>query len=210
MDFKNQLINVSGEKIECLYFADNALQLLSKSVSSVNEFQEAWTKKLSLSTKIEIEYQNIKSITKEENEDEVVVSHKGFAGVGNSTKLTFANESEREAFYHFFQKHYGFVRTDEKLSTIKSTLPYAGGFAFSVISTIYAYKKAIEMANGNIERAEGYSRSARKSRSFDNLIEMLGTNGVLLVGSCLIGYTLYMIWTRFKNPPILTKLSSGK
>ena len=207
MSISNQVIEVSGEKIECMVLADNAIQLISKSFGSIVEFNDAWNKTLTLATKSEIKYDAIKSISKEEDEDEVIIKYKGLAGITNAVKLTFQNPTDKDAFYDFFQTEKGFLRTDETMSPMKSALPYLGGLGFALLVTGYGYYQSIEMASGQFVEREGNTRAARKSNFINSIIETLGTTGVLLVGLGISAYIAYMVWNRYKNPPILTNLT---
>lgn len=210
MSISNQVIKVSGEKVECIVLADNTIQLMSKAFETVAEFNEAWNKTLTLATKSEIKYDAIKSISKEEGEDEVVIKYKGLAGMTSEEKLTFTSSTDKDAFYSFFQTEKGFVRTDEVMSPVKSALPYLGGLGIALLATGYGYYQSIEMASGQFIEQEGYSRSVRKSNFINSIIETLGTNGVLLVGLGISTYITYMVWNRYKNPPVQTKLIPTK
>jgi hypothetical protein len=206
MSISNQVIKVSGEKVECIVLADNAIQLMSKAFGTIAEFNEAWNKTLTLATKSEIKYDAIKSISKEEGEDEVIIKYKGLAGMTSEEKLTFPNSNDKDAFYNFFQTEKGFVRTDETMSPVKSALPYLGGLGIALLATAYGYYQSIEMASEQFVEQDGYSRAARKGRFLNSIIETLGTNGVLLLGLGVSAYIAYMVWNRYKNPPVQTKL----
>jgi hypothetical protein len=206
MSIKNQIIRASGNKVECLVLAENTIQLMSKVFNSLDEFNEAWNKTLTLATKSEIKYDAIKSISKEEGEDEVLIKYKGLAGMTSEEKLTFPKSSDRDAFYDFFQTEKGFVRTDETMSPLKSVMPYLGGLGVTLLATAYGYYQSVEMANGQFIMEDGYSRAARRRNFIDSIIGMLGTNGVLLLGLGISVYIGYLIWNRYKNPPVHTLL----
>ena len=209
MSIQNQVIKVSGEKIESLVLGENAIQLADKAFASIEEFQETWNKKLTLVSKSEIKYDSIKSISKEENEDEVVVKSSIGMGIPGETKFAFANSGDKDAFFDFFQQK-GFTRTDDNLSPMKSAMPYIWGLLASIAISSYAFFEAMSMSAGTFVENEGNSRSARKSRFFDSIIEALGTNGVLLIGLGATAYIAYLAWKRFKNPPMQTKLVPNK
>jgi hypothetical protein len=209
MSISNKIINVSGEKLECIVLAETAIQLMSKSFASIEEFNETWNKTLTLVTKSEIKYEDIKSISKEEGEEEITIHTKGMLGMAGERKMTFANPDEREAFYQFFQTQKGFVRTDETLSPLKSAMPYLGGLALTLLATAYGYYLSSQMASGEFVEELGASRGARRGRLISNIVEMLGTNGVLALGLGISAYIVYKIWDRYKNPPVQTKLVPG-
>lgn len=210
MNIQNQPIKVSGEKIECLVVGENSIQLADKAFSSIEEFNETWNKTMTLVSKSEIKYESIKSISKEENEDEVVVKASGAMGIPSETKFAFVNNSNKDAFFNFFQGQKSFIRTDDTLSPMKSAMPYIWGLLASIAISSYAFFEAMSMNAGTFVATEGNSRGARKSRFFDSIIEMLGTNGVLLLGLGASAFIGYLAWKRFKNPPMQTKLVPNK
>ncbi len=205
MSVLNQVIPVSGEKIESLLMNDNALQLLSSTQASVEEFNAAWTKTLSLATKTEIAYESIKTITKEDGEDNIVIKYKGTMGMPSESQITFTNPTDLDAFFTFFQENKGFTRTDEALSPFKSALPYIFGLAITLGATAFGYYMADAAEHGEPE-PDGNTRSARKGRFVRMIAETLGTKGVLLLGLAISAYVVYMILQRYKKPPVQTKL----
>ena len=205
MSISNKVIKISGSNVERMVLGENAIQLMSKSGETLEEFNETWNKTMTMATKREIKYNSIKSITKEEGEDELKIKYKGIAGVANSEKLSFLESNDKDEFYNFLQSEKGFLKTEEKMSPIKSALPYLGGLALTLFLTAFGYYQSIELATGNAVELEGYSRAARRERFFNSIIETLGTNGVLLLGIAISAYTAYMIWKRYKNPPVQTQ-----
>jgi hypothetical protein len=206
MTLENQVIKASGEKIECLVIGSDSIRLASKFFPTLDAFDEAWNKTLSLITKTEIKFSAIKSISKEQGEDEIVIKYKGMAGMPSEAKFAFVNSGALDEFYDFFQQNKGYVRTDENMSPLKAALPYLLGLGLAVLFTVIGYNESIAMSNGTYVEADGYSRSSRKSRSFHAILEMLGTNGVLLVGAAAIAFLGYKVWKRYSNPPVQTKL----
>jgi hypothetical protein len=195
-----QVIKVSGEKIESLLITDNALQLLSSSCATAEEFNATWTKSLTLATKTEILFDAIKSITKEEGEDNIVITSKGLAGMSKETQVTFDNPNDLDGFYSFFQNDKGFVRTDESLSPFKSAMPFVYGLLITLAVTGFGYYLSIQ------DEPTTESSGRAKGRFIMAIVRMLGTTGVLLLGFAISAYVAYMIWTRYKNPPVQTKL----
>ncbi len=205
----NQVIKVSGEKLECLVLAEGAIQLMCKLVASIDEFNELWNKKLTLVTKNEIIYEDIKSISKEEGEEQILIKSKLALGIPGETNVTFDNPEDRESFYHFFQTEKGFIRTDDTLSPFKSAMPYIGGLALSLGATTFGYYRSLQMVGGELSDPEGHSRSDRRERMLNSIIETLGSNGILALGLSISAYIAYKIWDRYKNPPVQTKLVPG-
>jgi hypothetical protein len=198
MSIENQVLKVTGEKIECLLMSENAIQLLSSECATADEFNAAWTKKLSLATKSEIAYKSIKSITKEEGEDHIVVK----SGMVGEQHLTFQNADDLQSFYAFFQNEKGFVKTEETMPALKSAMPYVWGLVGTLAATGLGYYLSV----ADDAPQEGSTRSARRGRMVQWVVDTLGTTGILLLGFGISAYVAYMIWSRYKNPPMQTRL----
>jgi hypothetical protein len=201
MSISNQVIKISGEKKECLLLTESSIQFLSKPFDSIEDFNEAWNKTLTLVTKSELKYEKIKSIIKEEGEEGIVIS----GGMMTEYKFTFVKESDREAFYSFFQER-GFIKTDEKMSIFKAVGIYVFELLMFLAATIYGYYAAMDMENGMYVEITGGDKGSRNRRFFEGIVSMLGVNGVLLIGTSICLYFCYIIWKRYKNPPSQTKL----
>lgn len=207
MSISTKVIEVSGEKIESLVVAENELQLINKRFSTVEDFNEQWNKKLTLTTKHKIEYSDIKTITKEDADDEVIIKYSGSLGMSKECKITFPFEQDREDFYTFLQEEKGFTKTEEKLSSFNAsksliiTLLVVAGIA------VFAYFQAVEVASPDFVENDDTGRSARKARLFHTIVRFLGPNGVLLLGLALVGFLAYKIWNRYKNPPTQIKFT---
>jgi hypothetical protein len=194
MTITNQLFKATGEKIECILLTEDAIQLLSKECATPNEFNEAWNKKLTLATKAEIALKDIKSITKEEGEDHIVIK----SGKFGEYHLTFQNADELQAFFAFFQNERGFVISEEAMSPMKSAMPYVWGLVATFVVTGLGYFLSIS--------GDEHTGSVRKGRWVLSLVEMLGSTGVLLLGFAISAYVGYMIRSRYQNPPMQTRL----
>ena len=205
MSITTKVIEVSGEKIESLVLAENELQLLNKSFTKIEEFNEQWNKKLTLTTKNKIEYSDIKSITKEDSEDEVVVNYSGSLGISKTIKIQFTYEQDREDFYSFLQEQKGFTKSEERLSSLQASKSLLISLAIVTAVSIFAYFQAVEVASPDFIENDDTGRSARKARFFHSIVRFLGPNGVLLVALALMGFIGYQIWKRYKNPPLQLK-----
>ena len=64
----DKVFSISGNKISAFILDENSLKFSSSSSETVDTFREAFAKKLSLATKVEIKYDTIKSIKKEDND----------------------------------------------------------------------------------------------------------------------------------------------
>ncbi|MFY7786846.1 MAG: hypothetical protein ACOVQA_03125 [Thermoflexibacteraceae bacterium] len=200
MSLPSIIFNVSGEKIASLLISENSFQFSSASFDNDTAFIEAWQKTLTLNTKTEVKFEQIKSITKEDNDNEICINYKNSLGLPMSCNFSFDDEANTTIFFSFLLENLHLSRTEEKLSPFKAITSQLFWLAFIVAATAFAYYMAVEMANGEI--SEGGSR---KTRAFKILIEMLGEQGVLALGGLAILIMGYFIWKRVSKPPVLTK-----
>ncbi|OQP47464.1 hypothetical protein A4H97_08205 [Niastella yeongjuensis] len=196
----NQVFSVSGNKIASFVADADSLKFSSSNFTSVDEFLASFGKKLSLATKVEIKYDSIKSIQKEDNDKTIAIKYKGIGGITSSCEFSFANESDYEVFFNYLEKERYFKRTAATMTPIKAVGNYLLGLLLTIGLTIFAYYQAVGIANGTLEDSGN-----RKTRAFNALVGLLGDKGVLAVGALIACYLIYKIWTRFKNPPNQTK-----
>lgn len=197
----NKIFPVNGEKIATLCLDTDTLKLSSQEYLSYETFKEGWDKKITLATKTEIKLENIKSISKEQQDETVKIKHKTFAGLAIDAEFSFTNPSDCEEFMRIIEENLNFDKKVAELSPFKAIQGYIIGFLFTIGMTIFSYFQALEIANGTATEASG-----RKGRAFQNIIGMLGDKGVLLIGTAITAYIGYEIWKRYKNPPIQIQL----
>ena len=191
-----KVFKVTGNKISNLIFDESSLKFSSQENNSYSEFQDSWNKKLSLATKVEVKYESIKSIKKEENDDDILIKYKTFAGIPSECEFSFIEKSDYDIFFNFFENNKNFVKNNETLTPFKAIRNYIFGLIVTIGLTIFSYYQAVSISNGTAEEID-----SRKGRMFQNIISILGDKGVILIGTAISAFILYKIWTRFKNPP---------
>jgi hypothetical protein len=197
----NTVFSVTGNKISSFIIDGDSLKFSSQKFSSQEEFLDAWGKKLSLATKVEIRFDSIKSIKKEDNDKDIQVKYKTFASIPAEIEFAFDVEEDNETFFNFMEKERYFSRDHEALTPFKAIRGYALGLVFTIAVTVFCYYQAIELENGT---ASG-PRSG-KARIFNLIVGTLSDKGVIAVGALIVCFLGYKIWTRFSNPPHQTKL----
>jgi len=197
----NQVFPIHGNKIFSFVADTDSLKFSGSRFNTVEEFLTAFGKKLSLTNKIEIKYDSIKSVRKEDNAKTVKISYKTFAGITGSCEFSFNKEEDCELFFNYLEKERYFQRTIETLTPFKAIRSHILGLVLTIAVTAFAYYQATGIANGTVE-ISGYG----KARAFDALLGFLGNKGVLAVGGAITAYILYKIWLRYSNPPNQTRL----
>ncbi len=197
----NKVFAIHGNKVATLYMAENALMLTSERCNTEEGFMELWNKKMSLATKLEIKYESIYSIKKEDNDKDIVIRHKFLLGIPSESQFSFLNAEDYDTFFAFLQKEKNYSATHEQLTPFSAAAPSFFGLVFAVLITAVSFRQAIHIADGTIEEAHN-----TKTMFFYKIIEILGEKGVLAVGAIAACYLLYKIWSRLKNLPHQLKL----
>ncbi|MDI9880271.1 hypothetical protein [Flectobacillus longus] len=192
----DKVFAISGNKISSFIIDENSLKFSSQNFNTFTEFQDAWNKKLSFATKVEVKYDSIKSIKKEENDDDVYITYKAIGGISVDFVFSFTDKNEDEILFNYFTREHFYQKVDEVLSPFKAIRNYLIGLIATIGVTVFSYYEVIGIANGTVEEAH-----SRKTRQYNNIIELLGDKGVILVGTGVSLFLLYKIWTRYKNPP---------
>lgn len=201
MSLTTRLFEVSGSKIQSLYIADSGLRFSSNKYDSEDDFEQSWGKTLTLATKVDVPFDKIKSVTKEDAGKEILIKYKAALGIGTDCEFSFDDNANVEVLFNHLQTEQYFTRSEEQLSPFGAIWKHLLGFAFVAGVTVFSYYQAVAISNGTATEP-----SSRRGRSFMALIGMLGDKGVLAIGIAIAAYIGYKIVTRFKNPPTQTKL----
>lgn len=193
----DKVFSIKGSKISSFIVDEDSLKFTSSSSEiSIDTFKENFAKKLSLSTKIEINFDSIKSIKKEDNGKDILIKYKGFVGFPSECEFSFEAPIDYDTFFSFLEKERYFTKINETLTPFRSTRNYLIGLLATIFFTFFIYNQAIKIANGTVEASH-----SGKAMLFDYVIGLLGDKGVLAVGIFFSGYLGYRIWIRYKNPP---------
>lgn len=192
----NKVFSITGNKISSFIADENSFKFSSKTFNSVSEFQDAWNKKISLATKVEVKYDSIKSIKKEDNDKDILINYKTWAGIPADCEFSFIDSNDYDTFFNFIEKERYFKRTHETLTPLRAIRNYSIGLIAIIGFTIIAYNQAVDIASGTVEEA-----SSGKTMVFNYFVGLLGDKGVIAIGSLVACFLLYKIWTRFTNPP---------
>ena len=192
---------VTGNKISSLIADENSLKFSSSVFDTAESFKEAFAKKLSLATKVEIKYDSIKSLKKEDNDKDISIRYRTYVGILSDCLFSFTTPADYERFFNFFEKERYFSKRHETLTPLKAIRSHLIGLLVTIAIAVFIYFQAIEIKNGTVE--EAYNG---KTRAFNYIVGLLGDKGVIAVGTLATCYFLYKIWARFSNPPKQTIL----
>jgi len=195
------IFQVNGNKISTLLISTESFKFSSGSFESVDAFNEGWDKKLTLNTKQEVKFDALKSVQKEDGDNDIKMKFKSLMGLTGELEFSFHSESDVEHFFAILEKDIMLNKTIQKLSPFKAIQGYLFGLIISCGLTAFSYNIALDIQNG----VEDLSSGSRKTRAFKNIVGMLGDKGVLLIGVAISLYIAYKIWIRYSNPPMQTR-----
>ncbi len=175
---------------------ETSLMFSSQHFRSAEEFQAAWDKKLSLATKVEIKYDAIKSVHKDDDDGDVLIKYKTILGIPTNCQFSFDDAGAYPLFFSFLQRLRYFTKREESLTPLKAIVNYLIGIVATLCFTAFSYAQALAIAAGTVEETTDHKREL-----FNTIVGALGTTGVLAVGALLLAYLGYKAWKRFSNPP---------
>jgi hypothetical protein len=192
----NQVFAITGNKIASMMAGESSFMFSSQYFNSDEEFRVAWNRKLSLATKVEVNYDVIKSIHKDDDDADILIKYKTVLGIPTNCQFSFNKADAYSAFFTFLQKDRYFTKQEERLTPLKSIINYLIGIVVTLAFIVFCYSEALKIANGTVEKATN-----GKQKLFNNVVGALGDKGVLILGGLLLCYLGYKAWTRFSNPP---------
>ncbi len=203
MNVKNQVLNLSGEKTKSLVLVEKGIRLSSQSNANIDDFNKNWEQLSNLMEKTEIPFNKVANITQVLGTDKLKIHYETTFGIPAVKEIIFQNGKDQQAFYQFFQKEKGFVKTDKTVSCLESTMNYWIPLVIILLLTGFAYMEAMKLTSGEYAPPEDISTI---TRNFQLMLEILGAGGVVSIGFGLATYCIYKGWKHYFNPPVITKL----
>jgi sporulation protein YlmC with PRC-barrel domain len=207
MTVKNQVLNLKGEKMNRLVLVDNAIRLSRQSDSDAADSNKNWSQWLTLKTKTDIPFDTIQNITQVVGADVVTIRYQTSLGGNAVQQITFQKPGDLQAFYQFFQKEKGFVKKEQKVSSLESTMSYWIPMGIILLLTAFAYTESMRITSGEYIPPENLSKS---TQTFQLLLEIVGSGGIVCIGFALATYCVYKGWKHYFNPPVLNILEVVK
>lgn len=197
----NKVIKVTNEKAKSLIYTENSVRFIGKEVESIEKFNEIFNKKISMVDKGELKFSDMKKLTVN---NLTVNPHAGMK-LGNSVSdISFLNESDKEEFIAHVSNIKGWSKKEVLSSPFNAIKWYLFGIVVTPVVAYFMRGRALEMEAGTyISANDGYSRSDRRGRMADNIVEMIGSTGLVIIASLVLVFFAYMIYKSYKNPPLL-------
>jgi len=198
----NQVFSISGNKIHSLLLDDQSLRFSSRRFKFPEDFEEAWDKKWTTATKLEIKHSSIRSITKEDQDLTIRIVYRTYIGILSACEFCFFNAGICAAFLTYMEKEQYLVYTHEKMLPFKAVSQYILGLLFTIAMTWFCCYLVVDQKNGGTDDA-----SDAKARLFLYVLSLLGEKGIIAIGIGISGYIGFKIWKRASNPPFRVKLA---
>lgn len=197
----NQVFSISGNKIHSLLIGDQSLRFSGKTFKFPGDFEAAWQKKWTTTTKLEIKHPSIRSITKEDQDLKIRIVYRTYIGIPSECEFRFYDPAVTAAFLDYMEKDQYFTYTHEQMIGFKAISRHLLGLIFTIAMTWTCCYLVVDQQHGGAD--EG---SDAKARLFMYLLGLLGEKGVIAIGIAICGYIGYNIWKRTGNPPFRTRL----
>ena len=107
----DKVFSITGEKITALIIDDDSLKFSSSYADTVAAFREAFDKRISQATKVEIKYDSIRSIKKEDKSKDILIKYKTAPVLPGDCKFSFNNPADLALFFSFFEKERFFTKS---------------------------------------------------------------------------------------------------
>lgn len=198
--FVNAVWSISGHKVRSLLVDEKGLRFISQRIKFPEDFEEAWSKKWTMATKLEVKHSSIRSINKEDGELKISIAYRSRIGIPMACEFSFLDAGVCKAFLDYMEKEQYFTYTHERMLPFKAVSPYVLGLAFTIAMTGVCCW-IITGKNGGADDAGDV-----KAQLFVYLLNRLGQKGILAVGIAIAGYIVFKIWKRAANPPHLVRL----
>jgi hypothetical protein len=192
----HQVFAITGNKIASMMAGETSLMFSSQHFRSADEFRAAWDKKLSLATKVEVKYDAIKSVHKDDDDGDILIKYKTILGIPTNCQFSFDDAGAYPLFFSFLQRERYFTKREESLTPLKAIVNYLVGIVATLAFTAFNYAQALAIAAGTVEETTDHKREL-----FNVIVGTLGPTGVLAAGGLLLAYLGYKAWKRFSNPP---------
>ncbi len=146
-----------------------------------------------------IDYNSVTKIKLNEKSDKVILSYPNKKGKEQELDLQFEEISTAHSIGEFIASKTNLEKamsTESKSKTLMLGLLWPIGILAATCFIAFGADMGIEQ--------EGYSRSARRSRSAKAIINLLhdkiGQNGILIIGALITAILIYNAWKRYNNP----------
>ena len=179
---------------------DDALRCSSDSFKSVEQFNAAFSVKLSLATKIQIKYGAIKCIKKEVNSHSIFIVYRTWIGIPLDCVFKFYDEDDVATFFHYFEKVQYFQKQELQLTPFEAITKLLIVLFVVIIITAFFCYIAIDMAHGGSNDISGL-----EGMMISWYLKQFGFMGALVPGIFVTGFLIYKSIKRFKHPPMQVK-----
>ena len=195
----NKIFSIIGNGLSTFITDETSLKFSSSNYSTVDSFKKAFSKKISVAKKIEIRYDSIMLIIKEENDKNILIKFKNSVGIIGGCEFSFILLVDYDTFFTFLEKEKYFTRSQAILTPFKAIRNYLIGLLTTISFTIFIYYHATEIANNTVQTSNW------KGFFFEYIVRLIGNKGILGVGITIAGYLIYKIWKRLSNLPTQIK-----
>jgi hypothetical protein len=171
----------------------------SKKYADSQTFEEKFGEKSMLESKNEIPLSSINKLSREEKSNIVTFHYNNENNKETSIAYTFENiSSVAEVSDHFTEK-LKFKKEKVQQSAISAVIFPA---ILALVGILGTWLFASQASSGESMVSEsGVRRNRGIKMILGNILDSLGTTGIIVVGSLITAYLIYSAYKTYKNPP---------
>lgn len=196
----NHVYNItSGEKNWSFVVRDTEFQFIEKYLTSLEEFEAALVKKLTLARIIKTDFNSIKEITRsKDNQNFFITTDKKWSA--DSISFKFNNSIDSANFINHILNKFGYIETQKTLSTKWNFVSYGFIVLVAIGLTWQGLLTVANAENGITVYEDTGGKNSWAGLLLHNFYLFLGRQGVWIVGIISIGLILFNCYKSYKNP----------
>lgn len=185
---------INNKTWKSLYFDNERVYLSSKAFDDADAFVRHFPEKgLMQPNKDSFPIKRIRGMEYYEGNNSLIVKD-----ADDKREFEFIDATTMQEFVSFIKDQRGFVSAQVPQNKLAAFVPSIMGMLGAIILGIYLYHDAAIIEAGQEVEISG------KGKLFQLLVSkisgLIGTKGAIVVGIVGVGYYLYAIYTRIKNP----------
>ena len=200
------------QMIRSIVVLEDSFIISSKKEKSLEDMKVRVGKKSIMHSAEEFPLSAIAEITSNESSEKFVFRYEKKNGKLKKRTMLFDKSNIANEVAELLANQGAMIRSEKPENKIYPML--GSGFLLSVTILLTGFMLSIDDASILDSTAEGYSRSARRSRSGGALMkflyETLGHTGIAIVGSAIAFGIIYYGYNRWKNPATVMGWTKGK
>ena len=182
-----------------LMLTSDRMLVSSKKYADSQTFEEKFGEKSMLESKYEIPLSSINKLGREENSNVITFHYNNENNKEASIAYTFEEASSVAEVGDYFTEKLKFKKENIQQSANSAVIFPA---IYVLVGILITWFLASQSASGESMASEGGMRKNSGIRMIlGNILDKLGSTGIIVVGSLITAYLIYSAYKTYKNPP---------